>query len=389
MRDGFDTFRFEPDKHRQYLFGVPERRQRDFLLGEIEQSTYSTDGQKAVLFGDYGRGKTHICHNLEYVITKRGLAVLPIYVKCPAFKSKEPFATLFGQMLLGHPSTEIQRVANAYATRVQKGDSKPLEQVIRSEGIARVMAVGLAAPNLDAVINSIRWLSGEPKISMAISPALKPQLTDSKDFGEVMRGLAHMFIEIDGKTPLYLVDEAERLESVTNPDVYASWLASLREISEIINVGIVFFIGANSRNNLPALLLNDEIQRRIGVSNYFEFLSASRDQLRTFVDELLRTAIRKGPVPEPQKDVVSPTALDEAVPAGLIEIVGDDPAKLAAYPFDPDAYDEFVDQVVGGPYASKPSEVLIRLQKAAQRAIRLDKQTIDLDIVEAIGTEGF
>src|SRR5438270_13872149 len=92
MREGFDTFRFEPDKHRQYLFGMPERRQRDVLLDEIEQSTYSNDGQKAVLFGDYGRGKTHICHNLEYVISKRELAVLPIYVKCPAFKSKEPFS---------------------------------------------------------------------------------------------------------------------------------------------------------------------------------------------------------------------------------------------------------------------------------------------------------
>lgn len=388
MRDGFDTFRLLPDKHRKYLFGARERRQRDFLLGAIEETSYSADGQKSVVFGDYGRGKTHLCHNLEFSVGVDGLRVLPVYVKCSAFKSREPFSTFFQQLIRSHPVRDIQRVAMAYATKVGAGEATPLNEVIRSDSIATVMTMGLAAPNLDAVSTSLRWLGGEQKIQMSlISSGLPPHLADSQDFGEVMRGLAHMFLEIDGKTPLYLVDEAERLEGVTNPDVYVTWLASLREITEIVNVGIIFFIGANTRNNLPALLLHDEIQRRIGFSNYIELMNGGRDELRAFVDEVLATSIRKGEVPESQREVVEPGALATDVPDELRAIVGDDPARLAAFPFEPDALVEFMEQVTADSNASKPSEMLMRLQRAAQRAMKQDQLTIDMAIVEAIASE--
>lgn len=389
MRDGFDTFRFEPDKHRKYLFGARERRQRDFLMGAIEETSYSADGQKAVVFGDYGRGKTHLCHNLEFSVGVVDLKVLPVYVKCSAFKSREPFSTFFQQLLRSHPVREVQRIAVAYAMKVHTGEATPLDQVIRSDSIATVMSTGLAAPNLDAVATSLRWLGGETKIPMnLIASGLKPHLADSQDFGEVMRGLAHMFVEIEGKTPLYLVDEAERLEGVTNPDVYATWLASLRELTEIVNVGIIFFIGANTRNNLPALLLHDEIQRRIGFSNYIEFMNGGREELRAFVDEVLATAIRKGEVPESQRDVLEPPALATDVPDDLRAIVDEDAERLAAFPFEPDALVEFMEQVTADSNASKPSEMLMRLQKAAQRAMREDRRTIDLAIVEDIANEG-
>lgn len=389
MRDGFDTFRFEPDKHRKYLFGARERRQRDVLMGAIEESSYSTDGQKAVVFGDYGRGKTHLCHNLEHSIGADQLRVMPVYVKCSAFKSREPFSTFFLQLLLSHPLREIQRVATAYAVKVQNGEAPSLDRVIRSESIANVMATGLAAPNIDAVGNSLRWLGGEPKIPMGlIASSLKPQLSDSRDFGEVMRGLAHLFVEIEGKTPLYLVDEAERLEGVTNADVYVTWLASLREITEIVKVGIIFFIGANTRNNLPQLLLHDEIQRRIGFSNYIEFMNGGREELRAFVEEVINTAVRKGEVPVSQRDVVESGALVTDVPDELRTIVGNDPDRLASFPFEPDALDEFMEQVTADSNASKPSEMLMRLQRAAQRAMKQDRRTIDLAIVEAIANDG-
>lgn len=388
MRKGFDTFRFLPDKHPKYMFGARERRQRDFLMGAIEETSYSADGQKSVVFGDYGRGKTHLCHNLEFSVGVNGLRVLPIYVKCSAFKSREPFSTFFQQLIRSHPVREIQRIAMAYATKVAAGEATPLDQVIRSDAIALVLSTGLSAPNLDIVSTSLRWLGGEQKIPMTlIGSGLPPHLSDSQEYGEVMRGLAHMFLTIEGKTPLYLIDEAERLEGVTNADVYVTWLASLREITEIVNIGIIFFIGANTRNNLPALLLHDEIQRRIGFSNYIELMNGSRDELKDFVVEVLSTTIQKGEVPESQRGVVEPEALATDVPEELRAIVGDDPKRLASYPFEPEALVEFMEQVTADSNASKPSEMLMRLQRAAQRAMKEDKRTIDLSIVENITNE--
>ena len=390
MRPGFSTFRLEPDKHRQYLFGQRDRRQRDVLLGPIEEACYSREGHKAAIYGDYGRGKTHQCHNIIYEVRRRQLPLVPVYIKCSAYKSKEPFASLFKEMISKHPSTELQRLAEEYQRRVQRREAAPLAEVVNHEDIAHVMAKGLAAPAIEQVKNSMRWLGGEPKIEMgAIGSGLQPQLVDSLEFGGVLRGLAHMFLTIDGRLPLYLIDEAERIQNVTNTDTYYSWVASLRELTEILNVAMVFLIGAKRRDDLPTIFVLDEIVRRIGVANYIDFTNPGAEDIEEFLGELLQTAIRKGEVPEAMRDAVAREALTADVPEELRQIVENDPERLRTFPFEPDAFTEFVKQVSGGEMSSKPSEVLIRVQKAAQRAMRNDKRTISSKLVDEINSEGF
>lgn len=390
MRPGFSTFNLEPAKHKQYLFGRRDRRQRDLLLGTLEEAGYSKDGHKATVYGDYGRGKTHQCYNIMFEIQRKGLDLVPIYIKCSAYKSKEPFDSLFREMVSGHTSTELQRVATEYQRRVIAGEAEPLMDVVESEDIAFVLSDGLTMVNSKLVKNSMRWLGGEAKVNMqGISDALKPQLTDSRDFGAVMRGLAHMLVTVDGLVPLYLIDEAERLQNITNPDTYFTWLASLRELTEIHGVGMVFLIGARTRNELPTIFVQDEIMRRIGVSNYIEFTNPSHDELEEFLLELLQTIIKKGAVPLAHQSVVEPAALSADVPVELQDVTERNEERLKTFPFDPDAFEEFVKQVTRGDWASKPSEVLSRLQKAAKRAMRFDCKTINAKIVSEIESEGF
>jgi hypothetical protein len=390
MRSGFTTFNLEPKTHSQYLFGERDRRQRDLLLGTLEEAGYSRDGHKAAIFGDYGRGKTHQCFNIMFEIRRRGMSIAPVYIKCSAYKSKEPFHSLFTEMVSSHSAETINRIATEYQRRVNAKEAPELQEIVQSEDIALVMKTGLPMVNLTQVKNCMRWLGGEPKIDMtSVDDSIKPQLADSREFGAVMRGLAAMFAAVDGKVPLYLIDEAERFQNMTNPDTYFTWLASIRELTEIHNVGMLFLIGAKSRNDLPNIFVTDEIVRRIGVSNYIEFTNPSHDELQAFILELLQTFIRKGEVPLPHREVVEPGALDAAVPAELTEITGGDTNRLRVFPFDPDAFEEFVEQVTRGELASKPSEVLLRLQKAAQRAMRHDRRTISSKIVNEISSEGF
>jgi hypothetical protein len=203
-----------------------------------------------------------------------------------------------------------------------------------------------------------------------------------------MRGLVHMFAAVDQKVLLYFIDEAERFEMITNADTFAVWLVSLRELTEIAGLGLMFFVGAVSRNNLPTLLLQEEIMRRIGVVNYVEFLNPSRDELRAFLMELFSTCIRKGEVPEPHRSVAPPETLDATIPEALAAITGAEADRLEAFPFEKEALDEFVGELAAAQSANKPSEVLKRLLKAAQRAIRSDRRTIDRQIVAEIGGEG-
>ena len=128
-----------------------------------------------------------------------------MYLKCGAFKKKEPFNSLFRQMIFHHNTNQIQAVASEYQRRVMASEEQPLVEVVHSEDIANVMAKGLTAPNPEAVRISMRWLAGDPKIDLTmVGGSLKPQLTDSADFGDVMRGLSHMFIQVTDRVPLYI-----------------------------------------------------------------------------------------------------------------------------------------------------------------------------------------
>lgn len=389
MRPGFTKFRMEPEKDPQYLFGSRDRKQRDLLLGSLEEASYSRDGHKAAVYGDYGRGKTHQCHNIIYQLRRRNLPIVPVYIKCAAYGTKEQFQTFFRELILGHRSEDLNRIAEEYKLRVKAGNAMPLLEIVQSEDIAKVMTTGLGAPEPDLVRNSMRWLGGEPKVPMGIiSKSLQPQLSDSREFGAVMRGLAHMYLEIDEKVPLYLIDEAERFQNITQPDAFFSWAATIRELVEIPNVGFLFLIGAKTRNDLPVLFVQDEIIRRIGVTNYVEFTNPNKEILEEFVLELLQTVIRKGDVPEQHRDIVLKDALDATIPAELRSITKGDDERLRTFPFEPDAFIEFIEQTTGE-LASKPSEVLIRLQKGAQRAMRFDQRTISKKIVLEITSEGF
>jgi hypothetical protein len=136
------------------------------------------------------------------------------------------------------------------------------------------------------------------------------------------------------------------------------------------------------------LLQQEEIMRRIGTVNYIEYLTPSRDQLRAFLKELLSTCIRKGEIPEPHQLVAPAEVRDSTIPEELTAITNRDPDRFDAFPFDPDALNQFVEDMAATGSANKPSEVLKRLLKAAQLAIRKDRRTIDLSIVKQISAEG-
>lgn len=390
MRPGFDTFELQPETHSRYIFGKGDKRQRNHLLTSLEEAGYSHDGFKAAVFGDYGRGKTHQCYNIIFEVERRALPFFPVYIKCGAYGKKEKFTTLFREMLTRLPATVISEAALEYQRREKVGCVQKLVEVTRDEDIATVMDGGLSLPNQERVRLALRWLGGDPKADPGnFGAGLKPQLTDSGDFGAVMRGLSHILIQINGKVPLYIVDEAERLQNITDTDTFFAWLAALRELTETRGVAMLFMIGAKTRDALPVLFVQDEIIRRIGVSNYFEFLNPGKEDLREFLLEQFQTSIRKGEVPEVHREVMAPEALDVAVPPELLEITDGDPQRLATFPFAPDAFEQFVTQIASGDMANKPSEAQKRVQKAAQRAIRLNRRVIDQSIVEQLETDAF
>src|SRR5688572_22658864 len=100
MRRGFNTFRLDPNRHFQFLFGRHDRDRRDHMLESMDEAAMALEGHKGVVFGDFGRGKTHQCKNITFEAANRGLPIHPVYVKCTEYKAKEPFTSLFKEMIL-------------------------------------------------------------------------------------------------------------------------------------------------------------------------------------------------------------------------------------------------------------------------------------------------
>lgn len=390
MRDGFQTFSLEPAKHNFLLFGKRDRAQRDHLLEHLEEASYSLEGHKSVVIGDYGRGKTHQSRNIEFEIQRRKLNLYPVYIKCVELKAKDTFNSFFKELVLGIPTEHIKRIAQSYEEKSNKGEVTPLKDIIGDEDVTLVFRSGLAAPNTDIVRLSMRWLGGEQKLNMSLVSRDLPALHVSKQFGAVMKGFVQLFREIDGAVPLYLIDEAERFHQITNPDAYWSWLAALRELTEIVGVALIFFIGSKSRDELPNMFLQDEVITRIGVSNYVEFYNQGRDDLRDFLRELFQTIIRKGEVPEPVKPVLSEKIgePDNSVPEELRAILTESGESIETYPLTGEAFEKLVETCATSTLSNKPREVLKLVQKSAGRAIRQNKRIIDNSILEEIMTEG-
>src|SRR3954469_8335855 len=135
LRPGFEKFQLEPELHPRLVIGERDRKYRDDLLHGIEEGAYGLEGYTAVMYGDYGRGKTHEAHNILAEVNDLGLPVKVVYVKCHEMKPKEPFSTLFSQMLLRLGAEEVRDIATDYQKREQKGDVVPLKDIVQSEDI--------------------------------------------------------------------------------------------------------------------------------------------------------------------------------------------------------------------------------------------------------------
>jgi hypothetical protein len=392
LRDDFQTFKLEPDIHSFLLFGKSDRAQRDYLLNNLEEASYSLEGYKGVVLGDYGRGKTHQSKNLIQEIKRKNLNLFPVYIKCSEYKAKESFSTFFKDLILSIPTEKLYNMAVAYERLFTNKEKEDIQNIIDDYDITSVFRKGLISPNPDVVRNCMRWLGGETKIDMKqVSGSLPLNLTLSKQFGSVMRGIAHLFKETEGTVPVFLIDEAQRFELINNTDAYWSWMANLRELTEVPGASFIFFIGASSQDSIPAIFINDEIKTRIGVGHYVEFFNPNKEGIKEFMLELFSVLIKKGPMTEPFRSVLKDkigSDIDAPIPEDLKKLIDEENESLDLYPFRKESFEKFIDDCMLSTLSNKPREVLIRIQNAASRAIRTHSNFIDNKILDEIYPDG-
>jgi hypothetical protein len=230
------------------------------------------------------------------------------------------------------------------------------------------MCDGLVLPNENTIRGILGWLGGESYNISDISQQAPKQIESGEQIARNIGALGSMLLLAENKNLIFLVDEAERLQTIQSGEPYWIWLSSLRELFRRPSVGMIMFVIAEGIDYIPTILAGEnEIRNRIGENNIMSSPSFGPPDAESFLKQLLETMIKRSPIPSTLQKVLDETG-----------------ESIEYYPFTRDAFEEFIQHHSIGTMESKPQEVLNNLERAAQRAISLDKMLIDRQVLEQV-----
>jgi Cdc6-like AAA superfamily ATPase len=375
LKDPFTSFKLIPREHEhaRYLFGVRDKKLRDDLLMSLKECAYSEQGYHAIIWGPSGRGKTHLANNLLISSKEEALPLELVYADCPTIRSaKEPLRTLFGPIFRSIPPETVRSFVLSFVNMVKAGHpewkDQILEELNHDPTIYKAIVDGLVLPTDETIRGVLGWLGGENYSRITnISENAPEQIEDGGQIARNLGALGKILLLSEGKNLIFLIDEAERLQTIQSGEQYWIWLSALRESFRRPMIGLILFVISDAEDYLPRILWEPEIISRISANNIFPSPPFAQPDAESFLEQLLKTMIMREPMPQPLEEL-----LNEA---------GED---IEHYPFTKEAYEEFIQHHSVGADESKPQELLNNLERAAQRTITLGKKLIDIEALQEV-----
>src|SRR6185295_17738073 len=354
----------------QHLCGVEDRKLRDDLALSLRECAYSQRGHHAIIWGNAGRGKTHLAHHLV-VTAVDNQAILPIYVDCPPFPSaKAPLHMFFGALLKSIPWKTVKDFVGKYRAKAENDSTleKRVQDVLQADtNIYDAMVEGLGMGKESSIRSTLGWLGGEPGGKVNAAHEAPEQFTDEGQLARNIGALGEMLLIAEGKNLIFLVDEAERFQTIASGERYWIWLSAIRELFRRPAVGLILFIIARNRDDIPNILWEDEISSVIGGNNIHESANFAQPSAESFLKDLLDTVVKRSPAP-----------------TELQKIVQEKGESLETYPFTKSAFEEFIAHHSIGTLTNIPRAIIGSLEHCARRAMTLDKKLIDHDVLRRV-----
>jgi hypothetical protein len=299
------------------------------------------------------------------------LAIEPIYFSCPPIPSaKAPLSLFFANLLRAIPYGTVQRFVRAFKMKSESDKTLPSRVLAVLNGdsaIYEAIVEGLSIGNDRSVRAILGWLGGEVSEQMASQYAVAKQITEEGQLARNVGALGEILLLAEGKNLIFLIDEAERFQSILSGEHYWAWLSAMREVFRRPSIGLILFIIARNRDDIPQILWEEEITSVIGNNNIRESPPFAQPHAESFLNELLEAVIQRNPCPDSLK--------------AILEKQGE---SLKTYPFTQKAYDAFVAQHSIGTSTNNPRAMINSLERCARRAMTLDKKFIDKEVLQQV-----
>ena len=371
LKDGRKNFLIDPTRDRDVLFGQPEWEKE--IDDRLRKSQLLEMPTRLVWWGQYGIGKTHRLHHMQFLINKNDYAYHVCYLKASDVQEKTGFASLHYELVNSLGQEKMRDLVKQYFKKADAGQVAPFSEICNGVSDVKDALEALGGPGKDPASFAWIFLCGQSlsKSEMQLAGLSRSKLERSADFAAVIKVFADIIESETGKTLLYLIDEFETTQRITNKTAEAQWNEAIRSILDLTNLSVVMTLGAEKSDELPILILRPDIVRRIQRDNYVGMEAFKAPETGKFIRDLLEKWVDDG----------KRSALEASE-----KFTGTVPDyKSELYPFTEEGFRRFCDQVTLDPRNSKPSEILAKLNNVAAEACLQKRRLIDGNHLTELG----
>lgn len=359
---GFEIAPWDPEDAKIY-FGKSALNLQ--LQNRIEAGYSQGRPPKLYLQGSWGSGKTHHLYHIQHILNSSGVGgmngfITPyIAIEC---QDNTDFHYFHKKLLNGLTLTKVKEAVSDFLMDTGQDRTTAQQDMFGSRNLilaTQVLAMGGENDQL-----AWKWMSGD-----RLNPGelkglgVTTNLEDTSELTDVLIRLGRLFLR-SGKRLIFFIDEAESVKNVSKPNAQSSWHDGLKNLADNANnsVGYMIAIFMDNNNPTPEFMIEDDIVRRMGQKNiidlepFFEGL-----QLKNFIKDLLSARI----------DFTEITAFPDG-------------SSLDTYPFKSDAFDLFLNELLGGAVSATPSKIIEGVRECTWRAHELDIDLVSVEVVQEI-----
>ena len=374
LKEQYADFTIDQDTHARLLFARTALHER--IMRILRRSFRTSTPPKFILFGDWGVGKTHTLRHIQYVLgAEADFPARTVFVELPDIAKKSTFQVAHASLLdaLG-PSIVQQWVTQFQAMHAHQAPII-IQERSQSADIAKAFATLIGYGEASRIAwDWLRGLSLSP--GDARSVGLPPSLTQSQHFVSVLRVLGGLCKEIDNSALILILDEATKLDNVTDDDAINHWLNSFKLIAsdDLREFGLIVSASYHDPDEMPPAISDQQVQSRLGPHAFINLPRFEMPETREFLASLLDQWI------------------DPILSAALIgQNIGDAESESVGqyFPFTDDAFERFVEYAtmrIGG--FTTPRDIQKYLDDIVNRAMDDDRHIISSEYLENVVAEG-
>ena len=259
----------------------------------IEKSFATDQPVKMLILGNWGVGKTHLLHNLQWWLeeNRADYPCHPVSIEVGDIEKKSRFDSIVAPLLSQMGIDYLVQLVNDFRSMEPN-----VNQALIDHGVSHEVAKALtmfqltvpgqpAAPHVQTAFEFLRGGGTGKNLSDA---GLSGPITESATLYKVLLGIGYMHRRVHKHRLLFIADEAARLELVeADPATESHWINANKQIFDAGNgeFGFIYTVSA-SRRQLPRPLWDPQIQNRLG-SNVVELKPLQETDVGAFLKALL------------------------------------------------------------------------------------------------------